>query len=496
MKTPVANTNDPAVERNISRSDMDIVIAVSDIIPELTEVPTQLAAIQVLEASIVDKASEIAANTLIVQSETPTIVSNAASALASKNAAELSEINASNSANSATISKDNALASAVSANASAHSALNSKDSASTSATTATTKASEALVSSTSAATSASAASTSATQSATSAEQSAASASSAASSATDANTSKLAAAVSASDASASESVATVKASEASVSATSASTSATTSTTQAGIAATKANEASVSASNALTSETNANDSEIMAHKWAQEAEGVEVAQGEYSAKHWATKARNIVYGGLTATGVSYNNDSGLTATNIQDAIDELLAEIGTKQDTLVSGTSIKTINGTSLLGSGNLDTTQTNITGNAGSASKLAIPRTINGVSFNGTSDITVSDDTKLPKSNPSIIGSITEQVYNLTGTAINPSNGTIQYKTVSANTTFTETLTSGQSVLLRLIGASSYTITFPTITWVGAVAPKLTANCAIVLWKEQSILYGAFVGTLV
>lgn len=222
MKTPVANTNDPAVERNISRSDMDIVIAVSDKIPELNALPTILSTIQVLEASIVDKAGEIAANTLIIQSETPTIVSNAVSALASKNAAGLSEINASNS---------------------------------------------------------------------------------------------------------ESVATMKASEASVSATSASISATTSTTQAGIATTKANEASVSASNALTAETNANDSEIMAHKWAQEAEDVEVAQGEYSAKHWATKARNIVYGGLTATDVNYNNDSGLTATNIQDAIDELLVEIGT-------------------------------------------------------------------------------------------------------------------------------------------------------------------------
>lgn len=271
MKTPVANTNDPAVERNISRSDMDIVIAVSDKIPELNAVPAILSTIQGLEASIVDKASEVAANTLIIQSETSTTVSNAASALASKNAAGLSEINASNSANSATISKDNALASAVSANASANSALNSKDSANLSAVSA---------------------------------------------------------------SASESVATTKASEASVSATSASTSATTSTTQAGIAATKANEASVSASNALTSETNANDSEIMAHKWAQEAEDVEVAQGEYSAKHWATKARNIVYGGLTATNVSYNNDRGLTATNIQDAIDELLAEIGTNQGTSVS------------------------------------------------------------------------------------------------------------------------------------------------------------------
>lgn len=106
------------------------------------------------------------------------------------------------------------------------------------------------------------------------------------------------------------------------------------------------------------------------------------------------------------------------------------------------------------------------------------------------------DLKLNATNPVITGSITEQVYNLTGTVISPANGTIQYKTVSANTTFTETLTAGQSVILRLIGANGKTITFPTITWVGAVTPILTANCAIVLWKEQSTLYGAYVGTLV
>ena len=130
-----------------------------------------------------------------------------------------------------------------------------------------------------------------------------------------------------------------------------------------------------------------------------------------------------------------------------------------------TDLKTINGQSVLGNGNIE---------------------ITGGGSGGEVDLT----------NPSITGSITEQVYNLTGTEINPTNGTIQYKTVSANTTFTETLISGQSVLLRLINANSYTITFPTITWVGVVAPTLTANCAIVLWKEQSTLYGSYVGTLV
>ena len=121
-------------------------------------------------------------------------------------------------------------------------------------------------------------------------------------------------LSATSASNSEGVATMKASEASVSATSASTSATTSTTQAGIAATKANEASVSASNALTSETNANDSEIMAHKWAQEAEDVEVAgtigvDEEYSAYHWAKKAESAIGGNITLNSLYDVDTSGI-------------------------------------------------------------------------------------------------------------------------------------------------------------------------------------------
>ena len=119
------------------------------------------------------------------------------------------------------------------------------------------------------------------------------------------------------------------------------------------------------------------------------------------------------------------------------------------------------------------------------------KTINGQTLLGDGNLSL-----LTSTNPAITGSITEQVYNLTGTAISPANGTIQYKTVSANTTFTESLISGQSVLLRLIGANSYTITFPAITWVGAVVPTLTANCVIVLWKEQSTLYGSYVGSLV
>lgn len=89
------------------------------------------------------------------------------------------------------------------------------------------------------------------------------------------------------------------------------------------------------------------------------------------------------------------------------------------------------------------------------------------------------------------------VYALTGTDIDPANGGIQTKTVAANTTFTESLTSGESVVLMLDAGASYTITWPTITWVtsaGNTAPTLTANDTLVLWKVSTTLYGAYVGS--
>jgi len=90
------------------------------------------------------------------------------------------------------------------------------------------------------------------------------------------------------------------------------------------------------------------------------------------------------------------------------------------------------------------------------------------------------------------------VYGLTGTDIDPTNGDIQYKTLSANTTFTESLASGDAVLLFLTGGSSYTVTWPSgIVWVsnnGNVAPTLTANDVILLSKVSSAIRAVYVGS--
>ena len=89
------------------------------------------------------------------------------------------------------------------------------------------------------------------------------------------------------------------------------------------------------------------------------------------------------------------------------------------------------------------------------------------------------------------------VAELTGTDIDPANGDIQYKTLSGNVTFTESLESGDAVLLYLINGSSYTVTWPSVTWISAsgnVAPDLTANDVILFTQVATGVRAVYVGS--
>jgi len=94
---------------------------------------------------------------------------------------------------------------------------------------------------------------------------------------------------------------------------------------------------------------------------------------------------------------------------------------------------------------------------------------------------------------------TETVYALSGTAIDPANGTIQTKTLGANTTFTESLADGQSVILML-NTATYTVTWPTMTWINTAgsgaAPTLEASSmnVVVMWQVGGTVYGNWVGS--
>ena len=93
----------------------------------------------------------------------------------------------------------------------------------------------------------------------------------------------------------------------------------------------------------------------------------------------------------------------------------------------------------------------------------------------------------------------DTVYTITDGAsvdIDPDNGGIQVWTLGASRTPTaNNFDAGAKVMLMIDDGSSYGITWPSVNWVGGVAPTLpTSGYGIVeLWKVGSQLYGAFAG---
>ena len=96
-------------------------------------------------------------------------------------------------------------------------------------------------------------------------------------------------------------------------------------------------------------------------------------------------------------------------------------------------------------------------------------------------------------------SYTEAVFVITGTtpALDPVNGSIQTWTLTAASTPTSSLSSGESMTLMIEDGTAYSITWPTMTWVnnGGAAPTLATSgkTVVALWKVAGNLYGSFVG---
>lgn len=93
------------------------------------------------------------------------------------------------------------------------------------------------------------------------------------------------------------------------------------------------------------------------------------------------------------------------------------------------------------------------------------------------------------------GSFEEEQYTLTGTALDPANGTIQTKVLSGAVALSDSLTNGESLLLHIENGSTHAVTWPVTTWVGGSAPTLTAHDAVEFWKKGGTLYAAYVGSL-
>ena len=95
-----------------------------------------------------------------------------------------------------------------------------------------------------------------------------------------------------------------------------------------------------------------------------------------------------------------------------------------------------------------------------------------------------------------LGTVAETVFAVTDGAsvdLNPSNGAIQTWTLGASRTATaNNFPAGASMLLCIDDGSAFTLTWPTITWVGSTtAPTLatTGYTFVQLWKVGTVLYG-------
>jgi len=133
--------------------------------------------------------------------------------------------------------------------------------------------------------------------------------------------------------------------------------------------------------------------------------------------------------------------------------------------------------------------------AATATALATGRTINGVSFDGTANITVVDSTMLPLAGGTLSGTVdaadqivqrpvmkdyAETKVAMAAHAVDLSLGNVQTYTLSGNQTLTftnppATGSAGSFTLIVTNGASA-TLTWPgSVDWAGGTAPTLTAS---------------------
>jgi len=199
---------------------------------------------------------------------------------------------------------------------------------------------------------------------------------------------------------------------------------------------------------------------------------------------TTARAITLTGDVSGTANFNGSVGITITTTiaDDSHNHTIANVDGLQAAVDAKAALNSPNFTT-----DIEVENIKLDGNTISATDT------NGnlnVSANGTGQVVVSGDLKLTNA-------VVETVYTLTGTALDPNNGTSQIKTLSGNVSLTDSLASGESMSLKLINGSSHTVTFPTITWVSATgnsAPTLTASDQLVFYKISSTLYGVWIGS--
>lgn len=186
--------------------------------------------------------------------------------------------------------------------------------------------------------------------------------------------------------------------------------------------------------------------------------------------AATATNVAYSGLTGTVPTWNQNTTGTAANVtgtvaianggtgqttrQNAMDALAGAVTSGQYLRGNGTDVVM----SAIQAADVPTLNQNTTGNAATATTLQTARTINGVSFNGSADITVADSTKLPLTGGTLTGA-------LAGTSLTMSSGaTIQGLTVGlgAGAVATNTAVGTSALVANTTGAYNAAVGFEAL----------------------------------
>jgi hypothetical protein len=168
--------------------------------------------------------------------------------------------------------------------------------------------------------------------------------------------------------------------------------------------------------------------------------------------------------------------LTSTSTTDALSAAQGKAlqDTKQATLVSGTNIKTINGATILGSGDIVTPTTAVNNTLTSTSTTDALSAAQGKTL---------QDTKLALVGGTMTGAITslrETKVVMSANYISLALGNFFTKTISGATTLTVSSVpaAGQatSFILELTNGGSAVITwFSGVKWAGGTAPTLTSS---------------------
>lgn len=137
-----------------------------------------------------------------------------------------------------------------------------------------------------------------------------------------------------------------------------------------------------------------------KYLRDQIALKYSTSDFTAANISLKLRTTAVG---QTSLQLSQANAINAWLLRDMQPSSAVPSGSDKSSIVARDSYGNVSVSSITGSltGNADTATL-----ADSATKLATSRTINGVSFDGTSDITVVDSTKMPISGGSFIGKVT------------------------------------------------------------------------------------------